>query len=1071
MTRRAPVAVLIVFGVIAAALGAAIVWRAPLGQALIQRQLASLGVPDARLTVTEVTNERISLSNLSAGEAGEIAAGTLNVQYQLPDLLDGRVERIEIQDLVLRLNLNDPATPFGSLQPFVDRLTGEEDAPSGGTQDRPQQDTAALPQIYLANGTIEAATPLGPAAVVLDGELGADQIGALALALDLTASSPFGSLAGRLTASGDPQGDLTGTFLITGGALSGPQGAFRADGVEGLIELATEAGAPAAGIANLRIAGLVLAGTSFDSAEARLELTETEAGAHVRILTDDGGFDLTFEAQIKGLNGEPHVNIELKSEVAAHAPLSALAPLSWPESGRARLHATVSGALPPVASLPDSTDGFSAWLTQGRFTGRIDTDLEAIAFAVAGPEFNAAMHWFADWDGAALSLALADDSRIDVTRIDAAALRALGLPDDIAAEAMVLTGGRLSLSLPADAPQSAKATWRPANGTSDLTAEGTADLNAGPISATISGLHLSIPAGEPASGRAIIDAFSLSGADFEISGFDIADLAVMGSFDGTSESFAAEATVRAGLRDPATDDLSAQHVDLALPLRATRQTGNTSIVLAAPGRLTAHGLRLAGSLTAEKPVEVAIETFELILRDGGSDESGRAYAHRTDLAIGQSEFLLQREGDDPIRLAVHAPRVSLAGSGDLNGLYRVEAKVVGASLALPDFELAFDDLSATVTLPGDAEQAAARFDVAVVRHTGTTPAFAPHRLSGQATRRGPHLDLTADAYGPGDRRAASITARHNLAEGSGGAVVQIVPLLFSPGGLQPAELSPRLADIVEMTGTADGTANLEWTSDGLSGTAEVKLDGASFRTEDVAVEGLSLHLSLDGLWPPSSPPGQMLRVGKIDIGTPVENLVARYRLPPDAPGQVLVEEARFALVGGQFAVRDALIDPASRNTELRVQVDNLSLARLFETLAVEGLSGQGELAGAIPVSIQGDQVAIRDARLVSRTPGVLRFRSATASAALQTGVEWVDVTLKALENFQYDTLSLAGGLDQDGNTKLRLEMLGRNPDVLEGHPLQININLTGDLGPILDTVRQGHEISSDLLRRSWKLSP
>jgi hypothetical protein len=1071
MTRRAPVFVLIAFGLVAVALGAAAVWRVPLGQALILRQLAALGVPEARVTVTEVTNARISLSDLSAGEAGEITAGIVEVEYRLPDLLDGRVARIEIQDFVLHLDLNDPADAFGSLQPFVDRLTADEDAAPGGTQDRPQQDIAALPQIRLANGRIEATTPLGLATVTLDGELGADPNSVLALALDLTASSPFGSLAGRLTASGDPQAYLTGTFVITGGALSGPQGAFRADGVEGRIELAAESGAPAAANGDFRIAGLVLAGTKFDSAEARLELTETEAEAHARILTDDGSFDLTFNGQIKEFNDEPRVNIEFKAEVGAHAPLTALAPLPWPESGRARLHATASGALPPMAPLPDSADGFLAWLTQGHFTGRIDTDLEAIALAETAPTFDAAMHWSADWDGATLSLALAEDSRIDAARIDAAALQALGFPDDLAAEALALTGGQVSLTLPADVPQPAKATWRPANGTADLTAEGTAGLDAGPISVTISGLHLSAPAGNPASGRATIDAFSLSGADFAFSGFDIANLAVTGSFDGSPDEFAAEAKVRADLRDPATGDLSATAVDLTLPLRATRQSGTTSVALAAPGRLTAHGLRLAGGLTAERPVEVAIKRCELTLRDGEGGAASLAYAHRTDLAVGQSEFLLPREDGEAIRLAGQAPQVSLTGAGSLNGLYRGEAKVLGAGLALPDFELALDGVSATVILPGDPEQATANFDVAEVRNTAITPAFAPHRLSGQATRRGPQLDLTAEAYGPGDRRAVDITAHHSLADGTGGAVVEIVPLLFSPDGLQPAELSPRFAGVLEMTGSADGTADLEWTPDGLSGTAEVKLDGASFRTEDVAVEDLTLHLSLDELWPASSPPGQMLRAGKIDIGTPVENLVARYRLPPDAPGQVLVEEARFALVGGQFAVRDALIDPASKNTELRVQVDSLSLARLFETLAVEGLSGQGELAGAIPISLQGDQVAVRDARLASRAPGVLRFRSGTASAALQSGGESVELLLKALENFQYDTLSLTGGLDQDGNTDLRLAILGSNPDVLEGHPFQVNINLTGDLGPILDAVRQGHEISSDLLRRSWRLSP
>ena len=120
---------------------------------------------------------------------------------------------------------------------------------------------------------------------------------------------------------------------------------------------------------------------------------------------------------------------------------------------------------------------------------------------------------------------------------------------------------------------------------------------------------------------------------------------------------------------------------------------------------------------------------------------------------------------------------------------------------------------------------------------------------------------------------------------------------------------------------------------------------------------------------------------------------------------------------------------------------------------------------------EGAYVTVADARLSSTAPGVLHYSSATAEQALKSGGEYVDLLMQALKNFQYETLSLTGALDRDGQAKLRLEILGHNPDVLDGQRFQLNINLTGNLAPILDALRQGHEFSSDFLRRSWRLSP
>ena len=51
---------------------------------------------------------------------------------------------------------------------------------------------------------------------------------------------------------------------------------------------------------------------------------------------------------------------------------------------------------------------------------------------------------------------------------------------------------------------------------------------------------------------------------------------------------------------------------------------------------------------------------------------------------------------------------------------------------------------------------------------------------------------------------------------------------------------------------------------------------------------------------------------------------------------------------------------------------------------------------------------------------------------------------------------------------MRLELEGRNPEVLDGHPFQINITLTGNMGPLIEALREGRVITRDLLRRSWR---
>jgi hypothetical protein len=79
--------------------------------------------------------------------------------------------------------------------------------------------------------------------------------------------------------------------------------------------------------------------------------------------------------------------------------------------------------------------------------------------------------------------------------------------------------------------------------------------------------------------------------------------------------------------------------------------------------------------------------------------------------------------------------------------------------------------------------------------------------------------------------------------------------------------------------------------------------------------------------------------------------------------------------------------------------------------------------------------------------------------------------LRALQNFHYDELSLAIDKPAETGARLALVLMGRNPDVKEGHPFRLNINLEGDTGPLVEALSQAYILSNRMLRRAWRPGP
>jgi hypothetical protein len=1072
MARRLVLVALAIAAALAAALGALFIWRVPVAQSAFDWAVKEFEIPGARATVERIAADRVRFADLAAGDRSELAIDSVEIEFQTPDIAKGEIDGVAIAGLTLNLDLRDGAALLGSLQPLMDSIQdgGPKDS---GPKDSGGRPLANLPDLRFRESRLEAQTPYGPASIAFDGVLIGGKGGDPVLRLQGELSSALARLTAELSASGDPQKDAEARLAISDGAVELPDGLLHIRAIEGDLNLSFEAGRPRSGRGALTANGLAVAGTPFDKAQADFDLSRERAELTAGLSSDDGSFDLALQGRAEALGAAPQLWLELRAEIGDAAPIWALSRPPFPVGGDGQIELTAVGEFPALPQPQDGRAGLGAWLAEGGVSGTAAGTFSRLALPGTEAEATALVDLAAVWTNRELSLATRQENRVTATGLSAKDLAGFGLPEDLADEVIGLTGGNLSVTIPTPSEKPSVLVWRPGAPARGAWFDGSLLATAGPLAATLIGEVEAALGPAPALTRVNLRDVAISAIGLAMDGYTINDLEVTGSFAGTPLSFEAAGSVLGRFAVSGLTGLSADQVSLSVPFQVSRDAQTVDILLAQPGRLTVKGLDVPDRLRAEGPVDIALAggKVRLVL----DEEKGTfALSHETRVGLGETRLLVQSGGGDPIPLRVRAPGIALAGELGEDGIYGGTAAIREAALILPDFDLAFEELSADLELPGGLTHAAADFEIAALRHLASPAAFAPLQISGQVSgrtqRSGETIELTAQVNGTDGQELADVAATHDLAAGSGHAEVTLQPLEFMPGGLQPAALSPRLAELSEARGTVAGSAALSWGRDGLAGEAQIVIADLAFTSEDLEVSGLDLNLELDSLQPPASPPHQILRADIIDPGVPIKGLEARFRLPPDAPGQILIEDASFSTVGGRFAIRDTLLDPAGERIEAQLQVDRMDIAVLFDLLAVEGLSGSGELTGTIPIQRDGDLVTIADARLAALAPGVLRFRSDAAKRALEGGGEYVDLVIQALEDFRYETLMLTGNLNRDGETRLRLEILGSNPNVLEGHPFQLNINLTGNSTQILEAILLSRTLIREIMERARRLS-
>ncbi len=473
-----------------------------------------------------------------------------------------------------------------------------------------------------------------------------------------------------------------------------------------------------------------------------------------------------------------------------------------------------------------------------------------------------------------------------------------------------------------------------------------------------------------------------------------------------------------------------------------------------PGRLWVAGLRLGGGTIATRaPSEFVVTPGPALELDLGA---GGPTLHPAITAAGAADLTVADEA-----LSAVLPALTVGGTLTFpDGPFLPTVSVLGAELNSTALGLNARGVDARLA-HGDGPLGSLRID-ALRRRVGGREGM-PLSAEGRLAADGELLRFTLRLQDAAESVVIAVEGSHDPASGAGEAAVVLEPVRFAAGGLQPSVLFPLLAREIEAAaGTLSANGRFRWTQDRLRPDLKLVVEDFSGSLGGVEVQRLNTALRLDGLSPLSSPPDQILAVGLIDAGLPLIDNRMTFSLDR---GRLRIDAARGRLAGGRVSLGPTVFDPGAKSRRMVLTVAEVDLSRLVEMTKLDGLSATGTLTGTIPVVISGDVVAIDDAHLVSTVPGVLRYRPSEPPTGLLAASQSMELVLKALNDFRYNELSMTLNGRAGGDLVATLRILGSNPDLYGGYPIEFNLNVTGKLDSILDDALAGYQIPDRIRER------
>lgn len=159
-------------------------------------------------------------------------------------------------------------------------------------------------------------------------------------------------------------------------------------------------------------------------------------------------------------------------------------------------------------------------------------------------------------------------------------------------------------------------------------------------------------------------------------------------------------------------------------------------------------------------------------------------------------------------------------------------------------------------------------------------------------------------------------------------------------------------------------------------------------------------------------------------------------------GHIQPEKLEADLLGGHIE--------ALQNKDRQIlSLKDIDLKKFLSALGHPEIQGQGKIKGTIPLIRKDGKITIENALISSDGEGTVKLQYGEAMDFLQGDTFEVETTKLALENYHYDTLDIRLNGPLDEPLMVTLNARGRNPDILDSHPVILNIQTKISLKELL----------------------
>jgi hypothetical protein len=518
---------------------------------------------------------------------------------------------------------------------------------------------------------------------------------------------------------------------------------------------------------------------------------------------------------------------------------------------------------------------------------------------------------------------------------------------------------------------------------------------------------------------------------------------ILSELTGDRESASGTLALQLEARGERGEEIAFDGLFLDLTCRVAR-TGERLAIEPLAGEARLRRGEFAGGYVLSSPAIPLIAAESRVAYDlatGGLE-------HRITLAPFTATLHGMEAGEEVETARLAVERLELEGASVAEARLHLQ----GAQLVLPAYAFALENIEAE----GVYTPASSRIDLKVARleHLAEPPFLAPLGAQMTAALDEERLTFQIDAFHPLGALKLALEGDYDLGRREGSARLALEPVRFAKGYPQPADLFPiarGLVDAVEGTITLEGA--VVWHDGGIEPDLRLGVKDLSAMIGETRLYNMQAALTLDGLTPPTTPPGQRLEGVVTTAGLDPMPFEASLRL--DADGALVIEDARIDVAGGRLTTANARLDPTQRGGRLVIGVDSVDLAQITQIIDLEGLSGSGQLSGTIPIAVDGSRIEVKGGALAAAGSGVVRYGGSEVEQALGAREDTVGLMMQALRDFHYEELTLALDKDFAGDGTILVHMTGSNPAVLEGYPFVFNISLSSNFDRLAALLREG----------------